>query len=148
MPGRKRKPFVVKVAEGNRGHRKLKPGVEPPSSAFEPPFELDEVAMAEWRRVVSECYWIRASESFMLAERCRCVSRLQQAEADIATRGLIVRSGGRKVKNPSIQIAREYRAAIAKYDIELGMSTASRQRLNGETSAAKAADSVEDALCG
>ena len=146
--GRKRKPYVVKQAEGNRGRRPLEPGIEPPPTVFAPPFELNEAAKQEWDRLLGECYWLRSTEAYAIADRCRCVARLADCEADIQKRGHVVKTRNGKVKNPSIQIGREYRAAIQRYDSELGLTTASRQRLHGSSSATDQVDGLESKLCG
>ncbi len=146
MKGRKPKPYLVKAAAGNPGKRKLQPGVQPAATPFDPPMPLEGAAAEEWRRVVSEATWLRAPEAAAIADRCLCWARLLEAEADIAERGFIVRTRNGKVKNPSVQIAREYRKAIQAYDAALGLTTIARERLS--PAKPEGGDALENALCG
>jgi P27 family predicted phage terminase small subunit len=155
--GRKPKPFLLKLAEGNRGRRKLKPGVDLPVGPFEPPFPLDGIALVEWERIVAAAFWLRETDSVAVADRCLCFQRLLEAEQDIRDRGTIVRTRNGKVANPSIRIARTYRVSIQRYDSELGLTASSRSRVDGDAlpsgasmpaHATKPMDPLERALCG
>lgn len=155
-PGSKPKPFFLKLMEGNRGHRTLKPGVDLPSGPFEPPFPLDGIALQEWERITTVAYWLRESESAAIADRCLCFQRLLECEQDIRDRGQVVRTRNGKVANPSIRIGRNYRLALQKYDAELGLTASSRTRVsedgppmgNMPTQPSKPMDPLERALCG
>lgn len=158
--GRKPKPFLLKMAEGNRGHRKHKPGAELPAGTFEPPFPLDGIALAEWNRIVAIAYWLRESDSVAVADRCLCFQRMLEAEQDIRDRGSIVRTRNGKVTNPSIRVSRAYRISIQRYDSELGLTASSRGRIDEGATAQPAGasagvnapvtnmDPIEKALCG
>lgn len=65
-----------------------------------------------------------------LADYCLCRIRLEQCEADITQRGILV--GGQRglVKNPSLQLARQYRSAMAKWVELFGLAPLSRQRIS------------------
>lgn len=144
------KPFLLKMAEGNRGRRKQKPGALPPPSAFEPPFPLDGMALREWNRLLAEVPWLRAAESVAIADRCLCFQRLLEAEQDIRDRGSVVRTRNGNVLNPSIRIARGYRISLQRYDSELGLTSSARTRIDpdGVSPAGKQMDSIESKLCG
>jgi P27 family predicted phage terminase small subunit len=129
MKGRKPKPIAVKELEGNPGKRPMKPAAAGPGGPFDPPIELEGVARQEWDRILIEAPWLRASESLAIADRCICVARLLEAESDIAKRGTLVKNGGRRVTNPNVRTAREYRRVIMRYDSELGLTASSRSRL-------------------
>lgn len=155
--GRKPKPFLLKIAEGNRGRRKLSPGVDPPAGPFPPPFPLDGIARSEWTRITGLAYWLRSTDAVAIADRCLCFQRVLEAEQDVRDRGTIVRTRNGKVANPSIRIARAYRISMQRYDAELGLTASSRGRVEGDVpplnpDAAKAAevqmDPIERALCG
>jgi P27 family predicted phage terminase small subunit len=153
--GRKPKPFLLKLAEGNRGRRKLSPGVDLPAGPFDPPFPLDGIALREWERIIAAAYWLRETDSVAVADRCLCFQRLLEAEQDIRDRGTIVRTRNGKVTNPSIRIARAYRISIQRYDSELGLTASSRGRVDGDGSMpnppkqpGKPMDPLERALCG
>lgn len=154
--GRKPKPFLLKLAEGNRGRRKLVPGVDLPPGPFPPPFPLDGVARGEWTRIVAMAYWLRPTDSVAIADRCLCFQRMLEAEQDIRDRGSIVRTRNGKVANPSIRIARSYRISVQRHDAELGLTASSRGRLEGDVppsrppgqEATAQMDPIERALCG
>lgn len=152
MKGRKPKPHLLKVAEGFRGHRPSIPGIEPPAGPFDPPFELTGFARSEWDRLIAECYWLRASEAHALADRCLCALRLRDAEVDIEKRGANIRSqdadgNESEYLNPNVSVAAKYRPLLMKYESEMCLTVASRQRAHGAEQA-KQMDSIESALCG
>lgn len=154
--GRKPKPFFLKLTEGNRGHRTLKPGVDLPSGPFEPPFPLDGIALREWERITTVAYWLCESESAAIADRCLCFQRMLESEEDIRRRGVVVRTRNGNVANPSIRIARSYRLSIQRHDSELGLTASSRSRVDGDSvpnpnlpkQPGKPMDPLERALCG
>lgn len=149
MSGRKPKSYEQKVAEGNPGRRPLVPGLEVSAGSFQPPFALGEVGLREWNRVLSSAYWLRETEAAAVADRCLCFERIAECEADIAKRGTVVRTRNGKVMNPSIRIAKAYRTSMQRYDVELGLTSASRTRLGGAApDPNKPLDPLEAALCG
>jgi P27 family predicted phage terminase small subunit len=154
--GRKPKPVLQKLTEGNPGRRKLNPGVDLPAGPFDPPFPLDGLALDEWDRVLAAAYWLRETDSFAIADRCLCFQRLLESEQDIRERGPLVRTRNGNVTNPSIRIARSYRLSIQRYDAELGLTASSRGRVEPDGIAPasqtqpqrRPIDPLEDALCG
>ena len=112
-----------------------------------PTCDLDDVAQAEWDRIVSVAFWLKPTETGILTLRCMAWSRLMAAEADITKRGHVVKTRNGKVKNPSIQISRDYRTTVMQCDARLGLTTLDRERITtgAETTPA---DSVDSALCG
>lgn len=151
LRGRKPKPFLMKLHEGNRGKRKLLPGVEPQSRPFEPPFQLDGFALQEWDRILGVAYWLRESDSVAIADRCLCLQRCLEAEEDIRQRGHVVLTRNGRVQNPSIRIARSYRISIQRHDAELGLTASSRGRIVtavGLPSSGGWDDVLERKLCG
>jgi hypothetical protein len=54
--GPKPKPYLVKVMEGNRGKRRLDPGIQLPAKPFDPPFQLGAITQREWDRIMSFGY--------------------------------------------------------------------------------------------
>jgi P27 family predicted phage terminase small subunit len=131
--GRKPKPAALKVAEGNLGHREIKPSIEVLPGAFEPPFPLDGIAQTEWDRILGAAFWLRETDSAAIADRCLCFQRMLESEQDIRERGLIVEGDKKsRVANPSIRIARAYRLSLQRYDSELGLTASSRSRVEGE----------------
>jgi phage terminase small subunit len=67
----------------------------------------------------------------------------------VANRGTVVRTRNGKVANPSIRIGKSYRMALQRYDVELGLTSASRTRMGAAPSDPnKPLDPLEAALCG
>ena len=128
--GRRPKPSLLKLSEGNRGKRRVKIGADLPAAPFEPPFRLDGAAKREWDRIVAKAYWLRETDSVAIADRCLCFQRMLEAEQDIRERGTILRTRNGKVANPSIRIAKSYRMSIQRYDAELGLTASSRARVD------------------
>jgi phage terminase small subunit len=119
--GPKPKPYLLKAAEGFRGHRPHYPGVELPAGPFEPPCKLDDVARHEWDRVLAIAHWIRETDSVALADRCLCFQRVVECERQIQKMGLFVKTEDGEKSNPLIKIAHFYRASMAVWDRELGL---------------------------
>jgi P27 family predicted phage terminase small subunit len=96
------------------------------------PSGLPRRARQEWARVVvllGERGDLSELDQAAIADYCRCVAGLERAEADVVARGTLIRGQRGLVKNPSLQIAREYRTALAKWTDLLGMNPASRNRM-------------------
>jgi phage terminase small subunit len=124
--GPKPKPYLMKLAEGNPGRRKLEPGIELPAKPFDPPFPLEPVAQREWDRVIALGYWLRETESVAIADRCLCFQRVQEAEAEIQRDGFTCVVRGREVSNPAVRIAKSYRDAMNRWDRELYLTPFSK----------------------
>jgi P27 family predicted phage terminase small subunit len=96
------------------------------------PTGMPSRAQQEWYRMV-ELLQKRGDLSELdqaaIADYCLCLARLENLEADITKRGELVRGQRGKVKNPSIQLAREYRASLMKWADALGLTPASRNRM-------------------
>jgi P27 family predicted phage terminase small subunit len=150
-PGRKPKPFLLKLAEGNRGRRKLIPGVELPAGPFDPPFPLDGIALQEWERIIAAAYWLRETDAVAVADRCLCFQRMLECEQDVRDRGVLTRTRAGKVTNPSVRIARGYRTSIQRHDAELGLTASSRSRVSDDAQGPSSpgyVDPLERKLCG
>jgi P27 family predicted phage terminase small subunit len=72
-----------------------------------------------------------------------------EAERDITRRGVTVRTRNGLVANPNVRVARTYRAALQKYDSELGLSPVARERISPEAGdAMKFTDPIDEAFFG
>lgn len=62
---------------------------------------------------------------------------------------MLIRTRNGKTGNPSVRFAKQYRASMQKYDVELGLTSASRTRMPAASTkpAAKILDPIEAALC-
>lgn len=127
------KPYLLKMAEGNRGRRDLKPPVHAGRGDFDSPLELPPDAVSEWNRIRAEAPWITASEAGMLAMRCLAWAQWLQMERDVQKEGYVLETRNGAVKNAKVGFAREYRAAVMKCDVELGLTTLSRERITQES---------------
>ena len=97
------------------------------------PKDLTPAAKREWKRITS---LLRARKSLDALDQAGlhdylvCWQRLQTCEADIGARGVLVKTyRGSLAKNPSIQIARQYREHLLSWSKEFGFTIGSRSRL-------------------
>jgi len=127
MTGRRKSAKQKQLETGKRPEQPTNlPGV--PSM----PPGLPARAQSEWARVVdllAKRGDLSELDQAAIADYCRCLARLENLEADITARGELVDGDRGKVKNPSIQLAREYRASLMKWSDALGMTPASRNRM-------------------
>lgn len=144
VAGRKPKPYLQAVREGNPGQRKLEPGMiltgqleEPDWSGLLPgPRE-----MARARRVASEL-WKRLAPALArsaglsgemretLTEYCLCVARIDQGERALSRDGVVMPGMmGGLVKNPWTTVLHQYRAHFRSLTGELGLTPAAATRV-------------------
>ena len=133
MPrGRKPKPRIVRLLEGNPGKRRLPPDIRPTGRA-EMPAQLVGEAAAEWARVVPGLAALGlATDLDRAALTAYCVSwaRWMESEAALATEGRVTRGvEGSLVASPWVAIAREDRKSLREFAVEFGMTPAARTRV-------------------
>lgn len=148
-PGPRPKADKLKVIEGNRGHQRKRPALEFRCQTPVAPASLPKSAKPYWDdlipRLVDEIPLLGIDNS-ALADLCVCVARLDRAERDIERRGLLVRGAkGNRVKNPALQVAREYRMSVQRWFATFGLTPADRQRL-GPQKPKKAVDKLKESL--
>lgn len=150
VPGRKPKPHLQAVREGNTSRRPLREGVKlPPSELREPnwqePFptvadeeqrEINtrcrEVARREWRRIVPVLKFtagLAEVDTQTVMDYCICVARIDQCERVISMHGLLMRGERGWQKNGATTVVGQYRQQLARYIGELGLSPSARGRL-------------------
>jgi len=123
----KRGPVALNPDKKRRSRERLAGRGEPKM-----PAGLTREARAEWRRVTA---LLRARgvldglDQIALADYVLCWTRLGECERDLGERGVLVKGDRGQVKNPSAQLAREYRTSLLNWCRELGLSPASRERL-------------------
>jgi P27 family predicted phage terminase small subunit len=120
---------------GNPGRRPLKDPVRGSVGAPSTPSHLQKRARALWKFFVAELEarpgGMDKVDAVALADLCVCCERIDEAEADIAERGILVESRDRgMVKNPALQIARTYRQSAQRYFDMFGFAPSARGRLN------------------
>src|SRR5687767_14415903 len=97
------------------------------------PVDLSPEAVGEWQRVTALLRsrgMLDEADRAALVDYVTCWARLVECERDIATRGVLVDGERGKIKNPSCQLARQYRADLMKWSKEFGLTPSSRTRLN------------------
>lgn len=145
IPGRKPKPALQVVREGNPGHRPVNEGVRfAPTDPVEPDWELHlpgegdedvlvrEQAAQAWARVVPMLVvaaGLTDTQRDTALEYCVTWARLVQAERHLSAEGLVVGTERGNVKNPWTTIAHQYRAHFRSLVGELGLSPAAATRL-------------------
>lgn len=144
--GRKPKPHLQAVREGNPGKRRLKdPVVLPPSALAEPDWaslvigrdretlHTRGVARDLWRRVaptLSRSAGLVGEQQETLADYCLTWARIVQGERALSREGVTL-SGttGGVVKNPWTTVLNQYRAHLRSLIGELGLSPAAATRI-------------------
>ena len=138
MKGRKPKPTVLKIREGNPGKRAINHD-EPnaPGSIPSCPDFLDEVAQDEWFRIseiLSEMGLLSSADRAALAAYCTVYSRWVHAEEQVKKFGTIVKSPEKcfPMKSPYLTVADQAMETMRKFLVEFGLTPSSRSRLRGE----------------
>jgi P27 family predicted phage terminase small subunit len=111
------------------------------------PAGLPKRAQEEWMRVIALLQKrgdLSELDQAAIADYCRCVAHLETVERDIAKRGVLVAGQRGKVKNPSLQIAREYRSALARWTDLLAMNPSSRNRMTFPDASDSSDDEILD----
>ena len=68
--GTRPKPTLLRVIQGNPGHRRIPQGEPVPSGKPVPPFWLNGRAAELWDEVVGFAFWLTAGDSYKLASWC------------------------------------------------------------------------------
>jgi P27 family predicted phage terminase small subunit len=99
---------------------------------FLPPPGLHLEALSEWRRIVKllrDRELLDGLDQIALRDFVTCWVRLEAAETDISKRGILLTSARGTIKNPSLQIAEQYREFLLAWARELGFTPSSRKKL-------------------
>lgn len=138
-PGRKPKPALAVVKEGNPGKRPIKDSVVlPPSEVVEPDWSALEESVADealalWRKLAPtlvRSVGLVGEQQVVLEEYCLTVARIRQGERAIASDGMVVPGAmGGTVKNPWTTVLNQYRSHLRSLTGELGLSPASATRI-------------------
>lgn len=153
MPrGRKPRPVLQVIREGNPGHRKVAdPVTLPPSALVEPVWaELLPGSAAETRRARATAarLWARtaptlsrsmglvAAQQDALVDYCVTRARIEQGERALSRKGVVVSAGRAdrgSVRNPWTTVLNQYRPHFRALAAELGLTPSSASRLNRPT---------------
>ena len=138
-PGRKPKPTLQVVKEGNPGKRPVRDSVVlPPSAVIEPDWSQLEEAVADeasllWRKLAPtlvRSVGLVGEQQVTLEEYVITVARIRQGERALSRDGMVVPGAmGGVVKNPWTTVLNQYRSHLRSLTGELGLSPASATRI-------------------
>lgn len=163
MAGRPPKPTALKLAEGNRGKRKLQPDKEPkfPAGAPAKPAHLKGAAGAEWKRIVPLLEaqgLVTHADLASLVAYCQAYAEMVAAQAALESEGYTITVGGHRVErengrfdiiggqvqpHPAIARQRSAWAAVRAFATLFGLNPSARTRVHG-TPAAEAKDEFDE----
>ncbi len=135
MKGRPPKPTALKILQGNPGHRRLNEH-EPQLDVEAPecPEYLDEIAQAEWNRVIPILLRMRVlteADQMNLGILCQSFSRMVFAQREMAKAGILYKSDkGYIQQSPLLGIIHREISIISKISGEFGLTSAARVRLH------------------
>jgi P27 family predicted phage terminase small subunit len=141
-PGRKPKPSLQVVKEGNPGKRPVKDSAKlPPSALIEPDWadllpSDDAVAATAgrmWKRnapTLARSVGLVGEQQEVLVDYCITWARIEQGERALSREGMVIPGAmGGLVKNPWTTVLNQYRSHLRSLIGELGLSPASATRI-------------------
>ncbi len=125
--GRKPKPTVLKVLEGNPGKRPLNEAEPVPDGLPVKPDDLSGYAVEVWHRLIKVMPpgIYTGAESDVLARYCRACDLSKEASIKLSEEGVV--NGG--VVNPWMRVLNEQVKIIASLGSQLGCSPSARVNL-------------------
>lgn len=139
MPGPPRKPTRLKILTGNPGKRRLnKCEPQPAPGGLVCPASMPREGKELWARIVPELERIGVAtgiDQTALESYCRAYATWKYAERKLQEEGMTFTSQNSGIPRPSpyVQIANTAAENIIKWARELGLTPASRSRLQIET---------------
>lgn len=145
--GRKPKPTLQVVREGNPGHRPVRDAATlPPSALVEPTWthhfpgkanrerDARQDASALWRKaapVLSRSVGLTGEQQEAFVDLCVTWARIVQGERALSMQGVIVATERGNVKNPWTTVLNQYRAHFRSLVAEFGLTPSALARLGG-----------------
>ena len=113
---------------------KRKPRKAPKADKVKPPSYLSAKAKKLFKETAPKIIGMKQEHAAQLADYCHCLTRLISIERQITNEGIMKkgRMPGTKVKNPRLQIAREYRQAIQRWAEVFGLTPIGAMRLGAK----------------
>jgi P27 family predicted phage terminase small subunit len=143
--GRKPKPALQVVREGNPGKRPVKDSVKlPPSALIEPDWDeklpgksaedvrLRAIASGLWVKLaptLSRSVGLVGEQQETLVDYCMTYARIDQGERALSVDGVVVMTERGQVKNAGTTILNGYRSHLRSLIGELGLSPSSASRI-------------------
>ena len=146
--GRKPKPAAVKLLEGNRGRRPIRPDLPAPAGTPPMPKRLlvEPTAVEKWNELVPlllELGTLTLADAEALATLCEVYAATQACLIELRASGPVMRTDLGGVKpNPAGPLYRSLVALQASLMGEFGLTPTSRTRLGGKEE--KPTDEVEE----
>ena len=151
--GRKPKPTVVKMLEGNPGKRSLNTNEPTPErKAPSCPEWLEEEAKTEWKRMQEQMEHLGILTEIDMAAfagYCQAYARWKEAEEFLTQHGTIVKTkSGYWQQVPQVSIAQTYLKIMNKFCEQFGLTPSSRSRIVSDIGKDKENDEMEMLLLG
>lgn len=144
--GRRPKPAAVKKRNGNPGKRKIVPDKAPPMAGTAtlterdvaalpvppPPKHLGKIAAAEWTRLASQMVTLgtlRELDRTVFEARCEAYERLITARKQLGKKLTFKTENGTIRVHPLVKIVEQCERTIRFFDVEFGLTPASRARV-------------------
>jgi len=130
--GRPPQPTALKILKGNPGRRPLNKHEPQPTGIPAQPAFLDDVAAAEWCRIVpllTQCGMLGAIDVAGLTGYCQAWSRYIQAELDLRTSGTTYMQGAIPCMHPNVKRVHEALLDLKQFIVEFGLTPSSRSRI-------------------
>lgn len=159
--GRKPRPALAVVREGNPGHRPLKDAATlPPSALLEPRWgelipgpkraerRARQTAGLLWKRlapVLERSVGLTHAQQECLVDYCVTWARIEQGERELSMKGVLVETERGWVKNPWTTVLNQYRSHLRSLIGELGLSPAAATRIARPEGGPDDGDDVFDA---
>ena len=135
--GRPAKPTHLKVLQGTRADRvnDREPVPDTDAPIVAPAWlaeSLDGAAMLVWEQLAPDMIAkkvLTAWDVHTFAILCDAIARHAQAARDVALRGPLVEGDRGMVKNPAVQLVRDYAGLVATFGGRFGLTPADRAHL-------------------
>lgn len=149
--GRKPKPTVLKVLEGNPGKRPLNLNEPKPNKkAPRLPSWLEPEAKKEWRRmtkVLEQIGVLTEVDATAFAGYCQAYARWKEAEEFLSKHGTIFKTPSGYIQQvPQVSIAQTYLKIMKDFCSEFGLTPSARSRINIGNNNVESDDPMEKLL--
>jgi len=148
MRGRKPRPTIIKILEGEPNKDRI--NLNEPKAFGTPhcPSYLTPEAKAEWHRIcpiLKEMGLLAKSDRALIANYCQAYARMVKYEKLIAEKGELYKTQhGNITTSPAYWVLNKEREMVHKFAVELGLTPSARSRIS--VSAPESDDPLERLL--